>query len=258
VALETMDLTGKLCGGRIQPAFALTWGPYAFFVSGLLQFVVGLWEVTRNNIYGATAFLAFGSFWLANGTILILTTYFPTEIDEALLVADPWGKCIRNLYILAFVCVLFKQTLVMTKLTSTLIGLLSVLMLATSFGGWSEEIEWIQMISGWLVSVSQRRFNSCGRRETPEGWAEPEIIVVLSARRTTMWVWKKVSMNFELFGLSFHASVLLKKLFHAELVVVQTERFLWKMEVSVCFSDGINYSPFNTLFPNSIRAQWHI
>jgi hypothetical protein len=34
-----------------------------------------------------------------------------------------------------------------------LIALLSVFLLATSFGGWSEEIEWIQMIFGWIVSV---------------------------------------------------------------------------------------------------------
>jgi succinate-acetate transporter protein len=129
-------------------------GPYAFFISGLLQLIAGLVECTRNNIYGATAFLAFGSFWLANGTRLILLAYFPEQIPEEYLVADPWGNFIRNFYIMAFVGVLFKQTLVGSKLTSVLIALLFGQMFATTMNnGWAEAFAWIQMIVGTIVSV---------------------------------------------------------------------------------------------------------
>jgi succinate-acetate transporter protein len=153
VALETAELFGRLVPGTVDESFNLIWGPYAFFVSGLLQLIVGMWEVTRNNIYGATAFMAFGSFWLANGLKLILVNYFPDEIPSELLGAsDPTGNCIRNLWILAFVCVLFKETLVMNKLSSALIALLVCMLAATALTGWSLAMEWIQLIMGCFVS----------------------------------------------------------------------------------------------------------
>ena len=154
VMMETADLYGKLLNNSVDPSFILTWGPYAFFVSGLLQLIAGMFEVTRNNIYGATAFLAFGSFWLANGTKLILIAYFPDQISpEYLDASDPVGNFVRNIYIMAFACVLFKQTLVSSKLSTILIGLLIILMFATALNGWSTAFQWIQMIVGTMVSV---------------------------------------------------------------------------------------------------------
>lgn len=154
LGLESADKLGTLVSGTVDESFVLIWGPYAFFVSGLLQLLVGLNEISRNNIYGATAFMAFGCFWLANGTKLILMNYFPDEIPESLFVAsDPTGEFIRNMYIAVFVCILFKQTLVMNKLTTTLIGLLIIQLFATSVAGWSLAAEWIQMIMGWIVSL---------------------------------------------------------------------------------------------------------
>jgi succinate-acetate transporter protein len=154
VALETAELFGRLVPGTVDESFVLVWGPYAFFVSGLLQLIVGMWEVTRNNIYGATAFMAFGSFWLANGLKLILVNYFPDEIPSELLGAsDPTGNFIRNLWILAFVCVLFKETLVMNKLSSALIAVLVSMLAATALSGWSLVLEWIQLIMGCVVSI---------------------------------------------------------------------------------------------------------
>jgi hypothetical protein len=38
--------------------------------------------------------MAFGCFWLANGTKLIFTSYFPANIPQELLVADPMGSFI--------------------------------------------------------------------------------------------------------------------------------------------------------------------
>jgi succinate-acetate transporter protein len=153
VALESVELFGRLVPGTVDESFVLIWGPYAFFVSGLLQLIVGMWEVTRNNIYGATAFMAFGSFWLANGLKLILVNYFPDEIPSELLGAsDPTGNFIRNFWIMAFVCVLFKETLVMNKLTSTLIALLVFFLAATALTGWSLAMEWIQLIMGIIIA----------------------------------------------------------------------------------------------------------
>jgi len=153
VIMETADLLGKLVPNTVDPSFVLTWGPYAFWISGLLQLIAGMFEAGRNNIYGATAFMAFACFWLANGTKLILMGYFPEQIPDEFLGPDPVGGFIRNFYIMAFVAVLFKQTLVGSKLSSLLIGLLVVQMWATAIAGWSEVFQWIQLVTGFIVSI---------------------------------------------------------------------------------------------------------
>ena len=153
VILAAAELFGRLVPGTVDPSFVLTWGPYGFWVSGVLQLIVGMFEAARNNVYGATAFMAFGSFWLANGTKLIFKAYFPDQIPDELRGSDPGGSFIRNFYILAFVCVLFKQTLIMNKLSSILIGSLICLLFATCFAPWSVAFEWIQLICSIFVSL---------------------------------------------------------------------------------------------------------
>ncbi|KAI2500337.1 GPR1/FUN34/yaaH family [Fragilaria crotonensis] len=154
VIMDVVHLLGNLVENSINPSFYLIWGPYAFFVSGVLQIIAGLVEASRNNIYGGTAFLAFGCFWLATSTKLILTVYFPDQIPEQYLSApDPVGDFFRNFYIAAFVCVLYKQTLIASKLTTLLIGLLACKVFAASLAGWSEVLEWIEMIFAILVSL---------------------------------------------------------------------------------------------------------
>lgn len=154
MGLEAIDLTEHVVGSRIEPNFVLTWGPYAFFVSGLLQLIVGLFEAARNNVYGATAFSSFGCFWLSNGLKLIMQSYFPADIPEDLASpADDWGTCIRTLYIAAFVCVLFKQTLALNKISTVLIGLLIINQFSASFAPFNTTMEWLQMVTAWIVSI---------------------------------------------------------------------------------------------------------
>jgi uncharacterized protein len=154
VILEVAHIFGKLVNYSVHPSFNLIWGPYAFFVSGLLQVIAGLIEASRNNIYGATAFMTFGSFWLANGTQIILTTYFPDQIpSDYLEVGDPVGNFVRKIYITAFLFVLLKQTFVSSKLSSLLIGVLLALLFVSSLSGWSTVFEWMQVILGTTVSL---------------------------------------------------------------------------------------------------------
>lgn len=155
VGLDSLNILRKLDQGSIDPSFLLTWGPYAFFVSGLVQLLVGLNEISRNNVYGATAFLAFGAFWMANGAKLILTTYFTEGIPEVLLVPsqNKADTFLREFYICIFACVLFKQTLIMNKLTTALIGVLIVYLFAASLGGFNEAFEWMKMVLGFVLSL---------------------------------------------------------------------------------------------------------
>jgi uncharacterized protein len=158
VALDSLNLLRKLVEGSVDASFWLTWGPYAFFVSGLLQFVVGLNEITRNNVWGATAFLAFGCFWMANGLKIILLTYFSDGIDVKYLpasgtITNGADTFVREFMIMIFAFVLLKQTFIMNKLTTGMISTLIAYLFAASLGGWYEAAEWIKMILGFVLAL---------------------------------------------------------------------------------------------------------
>jgi len=43
----------------------------AIFAGGLLQFIAGMWEFPRGNVFGATTFSAYGTFWMSYAAIFI-------------------------------------------------------------------------------------------------------------------------------------------------------------------------------------------
>ena len=159
VALETAHLTGQLIPNSVNTErYLLKWGPYMFFVGGLLQIIVAIFQVFRNNVYGATAFLGFGSFWFANGLASILETYFGEEATAAAGLVrnntetDNWGDFVRLLFILLFCCALLVQTFAMNKLSSTLIALLCTKVFFSGLTGWSKAAQWGQFVTGWLTA----------------------------------------------------------------------------------------------------------
>jgi len=62
----------------------------AVFAGGLTQFIAGMWEFPRGNVFGATAFSSYGAFWMSYATIFIpnsgiLAAYTdPNELASAL------------------------------------------------------------------------------------------------------------------------------------------------------------------------------
>ncbi|KAJ7722337.1 Gpr1 family protein [Mycena metata] len=63
----------------------------AIFGGGLTQFIAGMWEFPRGNVFGATAFSSYGAFWMSYATIFIpssgiLASYAdaPAELASAL------------------------------------------------------------------------------------------------------------------------------------------------------------------------------
>ena len=161
VGLETTALTMSLFPGLVEPSFRLAWGPYMFFVGGLLQVIVGTLQVFRNNLYGAVAFLGFGTFWFANGTTVILENHFSGEgtLAEELLTgtADQVGAFVRTLFILAFTGALLTQTFVMSKLSTTLITLLTFKLIVQACRVMGDQhdgvLSWLQLIIGGLTSA---------------------------------------------------------------------------------------------------------
>jgi len=53
VGLETAEVMSRLVPNFISPQYVLAWGPYMFFVGGMLQLFTATLQVLRNNIYGA-------------------------------------------------------------------------------------------------------------------------------------------------------------------------------------------------------------
>jgi len=149
--LEAAVQMGILIPGFLdQSTFALAWGPYMVSM-GLLQVIAACFQVLRNNIYGAVAFLGFGGIWFANGLRSILSVYFaPDDIAEYGL--DYAGDCIRSLFVLAFSMVLLLQTFRINKLSTSVITLLCLKLLFMAFSGWSVGVRWIYMVLSWLTS----------------------------------------------------------------------------------------------------------
>ena len=115
VGLDALNVLRELLddNSKIDGSYLLIYSPYAFWVSGFLQLIVGINEISRNNIYGATAFLGFGCFWLSNGTALIFTTYFPEQIPDIYRFStsnNAPDTFVREMFIMLFACALFKQT----------------------------------------------------------------------------------------------------------------------------------------------------
>ena len=105
VGLETVALMTHLIPGSVSESFVLTWGPYMFFVGGVMQVIVGIFQTLRGNLYGATAFLVFGNFWFSNGLVQLLRQFGVTETTPAAALfddSDPWGTFLRNVLYLPF------------------------------------------------------------------------------------------------------------------------------------------------------------
>ena len=65
-ALTTVLLSAKNAGWMTH-ATGSAWLGFAFAYGGLGQFAAGMWEFTRGNTFGATAFSTYGGFWIGLG-----------------------------------------------------------------------------------------------------------------------------------------------------------------------------------------------
>ena len=67
----------KLTGANVEELIGvenLVWG-FGLFYGGLLQIIAGLCEIKRNNMFGFTAFLSYGAFWMRYVVQIFLFTY---------------------------------------------------------------------------------------------------------------------------------------------------------------------------------------
>jgi succinate-acetate transporter protein len=78
------------------------WLGFAFAYGGLAQLLAGMWEFRNRNVFGATAFSTYGSFWIGLGLYVLLAA--PHAKNEAQIHDDlGWillGFAIFNTYML--------------------------------------------------------------------------------------------------------------------------------------------------------------
>ena len=82
----------------------VAWG-FGIFYGGLAQFVAGLVEIKRNNIFGMVAFTSYGSFWMSISLIHIIQAAvpggFPLDKNMISAMMGMWSVFTYSLFTLA-------------------------------------------------------------------------------------------------------------------------------------------------------------
>eukprot|EP00448_Togula_jolla_P037323 CAMPEP_0170642922 /NCGR_PEP_ID=MMETSP0224-20130122/41594_1 /TAXON_ID=285029 /ORGANISM="Togula jolla, Strain CCCM 725" /LENGTH=380 /DNA_ID=CAMNT_0010973683 /DNA_START=59 /DNA_END=1201 /DNA_ORIENTATION=- len=145
IIFETAHRVSRLAGNWVEPEWDDTWACYAFF-GGFLELSVAMWEITRNNIYGATFFTVIGGSWMARGLTMILQ-----QTDHMVKVDTPVGDAISNIFYLFFTLVMFNLNRKMNKLSMAIIGTLCIFFFLGALDGTSEVLEWIHVLIGIIL-----------------------------------------------------------------------------------------------------------
>mmetsp|Transcript_67292 Transcript_67292/g.146662 ORF Transcript_67292/g.146662 Transcript_67292/m.146662 type:complete len:372 (-) Transcript_67292:172-1287(-) len=138
VAFAAASRVSGLVDDSVEASWRNSWATYAFF-GGVLEFIVAMWEVTRNNIYGATVFSIFGTSWMATGLKMILVQTKAMKGGHT-----PGGDAVKEVFLFLFTMVMWKLTLKMNRVSNTIISTLAVLLLLGAFGGFYDEAKWAQ------------------------------------------------------------------------------------------------------------------
>lgn len=113
------------------------------FVGGIAQIIAGIQEWKKNNTFGATAFTAYGSFWIALVTIWLLpktSTGADLKSDE---ISMGWFLLMWGI----FTAFMFIGTLRLNRALQTIFASLTILFLLLAVGDFTG-IKTIKIIAG--------------------------------------------------------------------------------------------------------------
>jgi succinate-acetate transporter protein len=114
------------------------------FVGGIAQIIAGVQEWKKNNTFGATAFTAYGSFWIALVAIWLLPRTTMGESLRSDEVSMGWFLLMWGL----FTAFMFIGTLKLNRALQTIFGSLVILFLLLAIGDFTG-IKSIKIIAGF-------------------------------------------------------------------------------------------------------------
>ncbi|KDR84435.1 hypothetical protein GALMADRAFT_56288 [Galerina marginata CBS 339.88] len=108
----------------------------AVFVGGLLQFMAGMWEFPRGNVFGATAFSSYGCFWMSYATIFIPASGILAAYSDPQELANAVGIYLITwmMLTLIFMMIIIRRNISFVVLF-TVLSLTFALLAAGSFTG---------------------------------------------------------------------------------------------------------------------------
>jgi len=94
----------------------------AIFAGGLTQFIAGMWEFPRGNVFGATVFSSYGAFWMSYATIFIPSSGILAAIPDPDELASALGIYLTAWLMLTlfFLLAVIRKNIAYTLLLSSL------------------------------------------------------------------------------------------------------------------------------------------
>eukprot|EP01012_Entosiphon_sulcatum_P041983 TRINITY_DN558_c0_g1_i2.p2 TRINITY_DN558_c0_g1~~TRINITY_DN558_c0_g1_i2.p2 ORF type:complete len:388 (-),score=97.86 TRINITY_DN558_c0_g1_i2:435-1598(-) len=147
-ALTTGFLMLEVCGA-VENAFAFTIIPCALMFGGLVQLLVGMWEIQRNNLFGAVAFTSYGAFWM---TYFFEKILYQSKVFPAVSATYPKGETAYYVMWGLLTTVFFFQTLRITYALQTVFFLVALTFFLLAGGVWSANCKKAAGIAGVLAA----------------------------------------------------------------------------------------------------------
>jgi len=111
-ALTTLTLSLYNAGIPHAKGFGVVL-PIALFYGGLAQFMAGMWEIRRNNMFGAMVFTSFGAFWMSFAAYVhFIVPTLPPAI----------GGQVTGIFLVMWTVVIFYLTIPTFKLNGALLA----------------------------------------------------------------------------------------------------------------------------------------
>ncbi|KAJ7622272.1 Gpr1 family protein [Roridomyces roridus] len=89
----------------------------AIFAGGLTQFIAGMWEFPRGNVFGATAFSSYGAFWMSYAAIFIPSSGIMAALIHAFGIYLASWMMVTFFFLLAVIRRNMSYTLLLSALT---------------------------------------------------------------------------------------------------------------------------------------------
>ena len=148
--------------------------PMGLFYGGLCQFVAGMWDVKRGDIFGATCFTSFGAFWMAVALLILLEMngiIAPVPREGMAVLFISWGM---------FTAYATVASLKGAKDVIAVFTLLTLLFFLLAIGEWSHNMHKVAGYEGivtavvaWYASAAILINEKFGREVLPRGLPKP-------------------------------------------------------------------------------------